>query len=63
MPLPEFKQLVDEAKSQISEIGPDELKHMQQVGRRFTLIDVREPDEQAKGTIPGAVKCREAFWK
>ena len=24
MPLPEFKQLVDEAKSQISEIGPDE---------------------------------------
>jgi rhodanese-related sulfurtransferase len=55
MPLPEFKQLVDEAKSQISEIGPDELKHMQQAGEDFTLIDVRERDEQEKGTIPGAV--------
>ncbi len=55
MPLPEFKQLVDEAKSQISEIGPDELKHMQQSGEDFTLIDVRERDEQAKGMIPGAV--------
>jgi len=56
MPLPEFKQLVDEAKSQIKEIGPDDLKHMQQAGENFTLIDVREADEQAKGTIPGAIK-------
>jgi rhodanese-related sulfurtransferase len=55
MPLPEFKQLVDEAKAQISEIGPDQLKHMQQAGEDFTLIDVRERDEQAKGTIPGAI--------
>jgi rhodanese-related sulfurtransferase len=55
MPLPEFKQLVDEAKSQISEINPDELKQMQQSGEDFTLIDVRERDEQQKGMIPGAV--------
>jgi rhodanese-related sulfurtransferase len=55
MPLPEFKQLVEEAKSQISEIGSDQLKHMLQVGEEFTLIDVRERDEQEKGTIPGAV--------
>ena len=55
MPLPEFKQLVDEAKSQIKEIGPDELKHMQQAGEDFTLVDIREREEQAKGTIPGAV--------
>jgi len=56
MPLPEFKQLVDEAKSQIEEIGPNDLRRMQQSGENFSLIDVREPDEQAKGTIPGAVK-------
>ena len=56
MPLPEFKQLVDEAKLQIDEITPAELKRMEQAGDDFTLIDVREPDEQAKGTIPGAVK-------
>jgi rhodanese-related sulfurtransferase len=55
MPLPEFKQLVDEAKSQISEIGPDDLRRMQQSGEDFTLLDVRERDEQAKGIIPGAV--------
>jgi rhodanese-related sulfurtransferase len=55
MPLPEFKQLVDEAKSQISEIGPDELKRMRQSGEDFILIGVRERDEQQKGTIPGAV--------
>ena len=29
---------------------------MQQAGEDFTLIDVRERDEQAKGIIPGAVK-------
>jgi rhodanese-related sulfurtransferase len=55
MPLPEFKQLVDEAKSQITEIGADELKHMQQSNEDFLLIDVRERDEQANGMIPGAL--------
>jgi rhodanese-related sulfurtransferase len=55
MPLPEFKQLVDEAKSQINEIGPDELRRMQQSGEDFTLVDVRERDEQGKGIIPGAI--------
>ena len=55
MPLPEFKQLVDEAKSQIEEISADEVKHMQQSGADFTLIDVRERDEYEKGSIPGAV--------
>ncbi len=55
MPLPEFKQLVDEARSQIGEIGSDELRRMQQSGEDFTLLDVRERDEQAKGIIPGAL--------
>ena len=56
MPLPEFKQIVEEAKAQIKEIGPAELKRMLDAGEDFTLIDVREADEQAKGTIPGTVK-------
>ncbi|HEY4899436.1 MAG TPA: rhodanese-like domain-containing protein [Terriglobales bacterium] len=55
MPLPEFKQIVDEAKRQIQEIGPDDLRRMQQTGEEFILIDVREPDEHAKGTIAGAI--------
>lgn len=55
MPLPEFQQIVEEARRQIQEIGPDDLLRMQQAGEDFTLIDVREPGEQAKGTITGAV--------
>jgi rhodanese-related sulfurtransferase len=55
MPMPEFQQLVDEAKSQISEIGPAQLKQMQKANEDFTLIDVREREEQEKGTIAGAV--------
>ena len=55
MTLPEFKQIVDAAKREIKEIDVDELKRMQQSGENFTLIDVREKEEQAKGTIPGAV--------
>jgi rhodanese-related sulfurtransferase len=55
MPMPEFQQIVDEAKKQIKEIDLNELKRMQQSGQDMTLIDVREREEQAKGMIPGAV--------
>jgi sulfur-carrier protein adenylyltransferase/sulfurtransferase len=54
MTMPEFKQLVDAAKREIKEIDVDELKRMQKSGEDFTLIDVRDPDEWAQGTIPGA---------
>jgi adenylyltransferase/sulfurtransferase len=54
MPLPEYKQLVDEAKREIKEIAPAELKRMQESKQNFTLIDVREPDEVAEGAIAGA---------
>ena len=55
MTLPEFKQMVDAAKREIKEIDVDELKRMQTSGADFILIDVRDPDEWATGTIPGAV--------
>jgi rhodanese-related sulfurtransferase len=55
MALPEFKQLVDAAKQQIQEINVADLKRMQQSGESFTLVDVREREEQARGSIPGAV--------
>ena len=55
MPLPEYHQLVNEAKKEIKEIDADELKRMQQSGSDFKLIDVREPDEVAQGAIAGAV--------
>ncbi len=55
MVLPEFKQLVEAAKREIQEITPADLKRMQQSGEPFTLVDVRERDEQSRGMIPGAV--------
>jgi rhodanese-related sulfurtransferase len=55
VPLPEYHQLVDEAKKEIKEINPADLKQMQQSGEKFKLIDVREPDEVAQGAIAGAV--------
>ncbi len=55
MPMPEFHLLVNEAKKEIQEIDPAALKKMQQSGDDFVLIDVREPDEVSRGTIPGAV--------
>jgi rhodanese-related sulfurtransferase len=54
MPLPEYKQLVEEAKREIKEIDAAALKRMQQSQQDFTLIDVREPDEVAQGAIAGA---------
>lgn len=55
MVLPEFWQLVDAAKREIQEITPTDLKRMQQSGETFTLVDVREREEQSRGMIPGAV--------
>ena len=55
MPMPEFAALCNEAKKEIQEIDVAELKRMQQSGEDFTLIDVRERDEQAGGMVPGAV--------
>ncbi len=55
MPLPEYKQLVEQAKKEITEISADELVQMQQSRESFTLIDVREPDEVAQGAIEGSL--------
>lgn len=55
MPMPEFQQLVNEAKQEIQEIAPSDLKKMQQEKDDFILVDVREREESARGTIPGAV--------
>src|SRR5229473_6409942 len=54
MPLPEYHQLVNDAKKEVKEIDSAKLRSMQQSGEKFTLIDVREPDEVAEGAIAGS---------
>jgi rhodanese-related sulfurtransferase len=54
MTMPEFKQLVDEVKREVREIPADALRQMKAAGEDFSLIDVREPEDWQKGTIPGA---------
>ena len=53
---PDFVRIVDEARTQIQEIQPQDVKRMLDAKEDFTLIDVREADEHAKGTIPTAVE-------
>lgn len=55
MVMPEFHQLCSDAKKEIKEIGPEDLKRMQNTREDFVLVDIREPNEVAQGTIPGAV--------
>ncbi len=53
MPLPEFKQLVDEIKKEIKEVDVATLKKLRS-DPDVAVVDVREPDDWKSGTIPGA---------
>ena len=49
-----FPQMVAEALQHIPEVVPAALQTRLQGGEQIVVIDVREPDEFAKGKIPGA---------
>lgn len=49
-----YPELVAAAKSQLRAVAPAELKSRLDGGEKLVLIDVREPDEWARGVIPGA---------
>ena len=53
---PRFLQLVNDAKSRISQTSVREVKQRLDRGERFNLIDVREESEWAKGHLPGAIQ-------
>ena len=52
---PQFLKIVNDAKTRIKELTIDDVRRKQEKGERFTLIDVREDHEWAKGHLPGAV--------
>jgi sulfur-carrier protein adenylyltransferase/sulfurtransferase len=49
-----FQQIVMEALRSVPEVTVTELQSRLQNGEQLLVIDVREPDEFAKGKIPGA---------
>jgi rhodanese-related sulfurtransferase len=49
-----FQQIVMEALQTVPEVAPTDLQSRLSDGEQIVVIDVREPDEFARGKIPGA---------
>ena len=52
---PGFLAIVNEAKSRVKELSFRDVKKRLDAGEKFTLVDVREDNEWARGHLPGAV--------
>jgi sulfur-carrier protein adenylyltransferase/sulfurtransferase len=53
-----FDDLSAEAKTRIREVSAEEVKQrLDDAGRDWVLIDVREQDEYRAGHLPGAIGC------
>jgi rhodanese-related sulfurtransferase len=50
-----FLRLVADAKTRVRETTAEDVRRRQLAGERFTLVDVREDSEWAKGHAAGAV--------
>ena len=50
-----LKDLVAEARGRVQEISPQDVKAALDRGEMVVVLDVREPDEFAKGHLPGAI--------
>jgi len=49
------QDLIDEAKQQIDEVTPEQVREMQARNERVVYLDVREPNEWNLGRLPSAV--------
>jgi rhodanese-related sulfurtransferase len=52
---PGFLAIVNDAKSRVKELSFRDVKKRLDAGEKFTLVDVREDNEWARGHLPGAV--------
>ncbi len=52
---PRFLEIVNDAKSRITETTVDEVKQRLDRGEKVLLVDVREESEFAKDHLPGAI--------
>jgi sulfur-carrier protein adenylyltransferase/sulfurtransferase len=56
-----FQDLLAQVKAQITEISVQELQARMEGADAPLVIDIREPDEQQGGLIPGATTCPRGF--
>jgi len=49
------QDLIDEAKQQIEEVTPEQVRDMQARNERVVYLDVREPNEWNLGHLPQAI--------
>ena len=49
------QDLIDEAKQQIEEVTPEQVREMQARNEAVVYLDVREPNEWNLGRLPGAI--------
>jgi rhodanese-related sulfurtransferase len=49
------QDLIDEAKQQIEEVTPEQVREMQARNERVVYLDVREPNEWNLGRLPRAI--------
>jgi rhodanese-related sulfurtransferase len=52
---PGFLNIVKDAKSRVKELNFRDVKSRLDSGETFTLVDVREDNEWARGHLPGAI--------
>ena len=52
---PGFLAIVNDAKTRVKETNFREVKTRLDAGEKFTLVDVREDSEWARGHLPGAI--------
>ena len=50
-----FLRLVNESRARIRETSVPEIRRRMDAGEKFTLVDIREESEWARGHLPGAV--------
>ncbi len=55
MPHKTGQDLIDEAKEQISEVTPEQVRDMQARNEKVIYLDVREPNEWNLGRLPQAI--------
>ena len=61
--MPNFRELLRETKSHISETTPETVRDRLETGEKVEVLDVREQDETKHGVVPGAHRLPRAHFE